>query len=314
MNSAGILFKASVVLLIGMGALRAADQPAPKDPIVQPDSTTKLADHVYIIPDRSVPVVPNVGFVVGTKATLVIDTGLGPKNGATVVSEARKLSASNALYLVTTHVHPEHDLGAQAFPATTRMIRSTAQVQEIAEFGYQMADMFRQRSGAMQQLLEGAQFRKADITFPEHYSLDLGGVTAEIVAVGPNHTPGDTVVFIASDSVLFSGDVAMKGLPAFASPKSSLDHWLLALNRLDLFKPRVIVPSHGPTGDAAFIANYRSYLTQVRDRTIALKREGKTLDQTTQAITAELKDQFPDPGNRVGGAIKTAYTEAQASQ
>ena len=77
---------------------------------------------------------PNVGYVVGDRAVLVIDTGLGPPNGAAVYEVAKKLGGAKAVYLVTTHVHPEHDLGAQAFPATATLIRSTAQVKDIAEF------------------------------------------------------------------------------------------------------------------------------------------------------------------------------------
>jgi glyoxylase-like metal-dependent hydrolase (beta-lactamase superfamily II) len=289
-------------------AVHAQQPAAPRAPMVREGATTKIADHIFVIPDDSVPGVPNVGIIVGKRATLVIDTGLGKANGLTVLHETQKVSGKTRLYLVTTHVHPEHDLGADAFPAATKMIRSRDEVSEIAEFGQQTADAFRKRSAVMKDLLEGAQFRKADITFEKEYALDLGGVHVRIIAVGPNHTPGDTVIFVVEDKVLFSGDVAMKGLPAFASPKSSLTHWLLSLDRLDAFKPRIIVPSHGPMGDAQFIRDYREYLTVVRDRTVALKAEGKTVEQTTELLTAELKQKYPETGRAVG-AIRTAYAE-----
>src|SRR5258707_3727934 len=125
----------SAVLVVCLGLVGAcapafAQQPAqaPPPPIVKPNELRKVSDHVQIIPDGSVPLVPNVGFVVGDKAVLVVDTGLGPRNGAAVAEVARKLAGgSRAVYLVTTHVHPEHDLGASAFPATTKLIRSDDQ-------------------------------------------------------------------------------------------------------------------------------------------------------------------------------------------
>lgn len=279
-------------------------------PMVLAGSTTRVAEHVYVIPDNSVPGVPNVGIIVGRTSILVVDTGLGRRNGETVVNEAKRVGGDKPLYLVTTHVHPEHDLGAQAFPASTKMLRSTAQVEEIAQAGYQTADMFRKRSDVMRELLEGAEFRKADITFERDYTVDLGGVKAKIMATGPNHTPGDTIVLVEQDGVLFSGDVAMKGLPAFASPKSSLSHWLTSLDLLDSLKPRVVVPSHGPNGDANYIADYRRYLTKVRDRTAAEKAAGKSLDEATQAVIAEVRQDYPDTG-RVTGAVRTAYAEAK---
>ena len=90
---------------------------------------------MYVIPDGSVPLVPNVGIIVGSRATLVVDTGLGARNAQTVLRELAKVSRTPDLYLATTHVHPEHDLGAHAFPAHTKMIRAKSQQDEIAETG-----------------------------------------------------------------------------------------------------------------------------------------------------------------------------------
>jgi hypothetical protein len=57
---------------------------------------------------RTVQKLINVGIIVGDRATLVVDTGMGPRNGATVVREVQKLAKGPKLYLTTTHFHPEH--------------------------------------------------------------------------------------------------------------------------------------------------------------------------------------------------------------
>src|SRR5690242_15129935 len=101
-----------------------AQQASPPAPLVKPEGLKAISEHVQVIPDASVPLVPNVGYIVGDKALLVIDTGLGPRNGEAVYEVAHKLAGSRQIYLAVTHVHPEHDLGAQAFPADTRLIRS----------------------------------------------------------------------------------------------------------------------------------------------------------------------------------------------
>ena len=57
----------------------------------------------------------------------------------------------------------------------------------------------------------------------------------------------------------------------------------------------MIVPSHGPTGDASvFITNYRTYLIEVRDRTEAEKRAGRTLDETVEIVIAAFGDRASD--------------------
>jgi glyoxylase-like metal-dependent hydrolase (beta-lactamase superfamily II) len=294
---------------VALAAPVAAQSPPP--PIVKTEGLRQISPHVQIIPDNSVPLVPNVGYVIGNTAVLVIDTGLGPRNGAAVYEVAKKLGGSKQLYLVTTHVHPEHDLGAQAFPETTKLIRSTDQVKDIAEFGLQLAEVFAKRSPINAELLKDANFRKADITFEHDYDLDLGGVHAKLTAMGANHTAGDTIIWIAADRVLFSGDIAMRAQPAFASPHSSLAHWLASLDQLQALKPDINVPSHGPTGEGVgFITGYRAYLTEIRDRAAAEKREGRSADQTVAAVTAAFGDRAPDKA-RLAGAIKAAYAEAK---
>jgi glyoxylase-like metal-dependent hydrolase (beta-lactamase superfamily II) len=282
----------------------------PPAPIVKVEGLRQISAHVHIIPDNSVPLVPNVGYIVGDRAALVIDTGLGPRNGAAVYEVAKKLAGTKALYLVTTHVHPEHDLGAQAFPDTTTLIRSTDQVKEIAESGLRLAKVFASRSAINAELLKDADFRKADITFERDYDLDLGGVQAKLTAMGPNHTVGDTIIWIGSERVLFAGDLAMRAQPAFASPHSNLRQWLASLDRLEGLKPVIIVPSHGPTGDGTgFITGYRAYLTEVRDRAAGEKRAGRSVDQAVETVTAAFDNRAPDKA-RLAGAIKAAYAEA----
>jgi glyoxylase-like metal-dependent hydrolase (beta-lactamase superfamily II) len=183
-------------------------------------------------------------------------------------------------------------------------------VKDIAESGLTLANVFAKRSEAHAALLKDAAFRKADITFEHDYDLDLGGVHAKFTAMGPNHTLGDTIIWIESERVLFSGDIAMRAQPAFASIHSTRRQWLASLDKLEALKPAIIVPSHGPTGDGTvFINGYRAYLVEVRDRTEAEKRAGRNVDQTVEVVTTAFGDRAPDKG-RLAGAIKAAYAEA----
>ena len=111
-------------------------------PLIKEGVTEKISDHVYVIPDGSAPLIPNVTIVVGSRATFVVDTGLGAKNAEVILREVAKVSTNSELYLATTHIHPEHDLGAHGFPPNTRMVRSTDQVKEIAADGLQTAKRF----------------------------------------------------------------------------------------------------------------------------------------------------------------------------
>ena len=120
-------------------------QGAPPAPLIKENATVKLAEHVWAIPDFNVGLVPNVGIVVGSKATLVIDTGLGPRNGEAIVREMKKVSSNADVYLILTHYHPEHSLGAAAFKGT-KLLMTRIQQQDMTELGKQIQDAFAGRS------------------------------------------------------------------------------------------------------------------------------------------------------------------------
>lgn len=300
--------KRIAILCLAAGVTLAAQAPPRPDPLVKEGVTEKITEHVHVIPDGSVPLVPNIGIIVGSRATMVIDTGLGTRNGQAVLRETQKVSRNADLYLATTHIHPEHDLGAMAFPSSVRMIRSHDQEVEIADTGLEVAQRFSGMSATNAELLKGAEYRKASITFDKEQVVDLGGVRVRVMAMGTNHTRGDTGFFVEPDGVLFSGDIVMTGLPAFSSPASSVSHWLESLDRFAKLQPRRIVPSHGPMGDAALIANYRTFLTTVSSRAAALKKEGRSLDETVTLLQTELQDRYDR--QRMTSAIRAAYNAA----
>jgi len=57
----------------------------PPPPNVDASALSEIAKGVFVIGDRRVPLVPNIGIVLGDDSALVIDTGMGPANGAKVL-------------------------------------------------------------------------------------------------------------------------------------------------------------------------------------------------------------------------------------
>jgi glyoxylase-like metal-dependent hydrolase (beta-lactamase superfamily II) len=277
-------------------------------PLVREGVTEKISAHVYVIPDGSVPIVPNVGIIVGSKGALVVDTGLGARNGQAITREVAKVSKSGDLYLAVTHFHPEHDLGAGGFPANTKMIRSRDQQADIDEFGLETAKRFAGFSTDTAELLKGAEYRKADQFFDKELTIDLGGVRVRLMAMGPNHTRGDIAFWVEPDDVLLSGDIVMTTMPGFSSPYSKLSTWLQSLNRFEQLKPVRIVPSHGPMGDVAMITRWKTMMTTVQARAAELKKQSRTLDDTVKVIQDELQDRYPRNG--LAGVSRAAYNEA----
>ena len=292
--------------LLGAAALASAQQSMmlPENP-----SITKVSDHVYAIIGF-----PNIGFVVGTRGTLVVDTGLGPRNGAIVVREAEKLAKGPNLYLTTTHFHPEHAMGESAFPPRTVIIRDAVQQKEMEEHGEEMNNFFRRFSPEAKELLKDVKFRTPDITFDREMTLDLGGVTARLFWMGPAHTQGDEMIMVNPDSVLLSGDIVMnKVAPSLPGDQSSVQNWIDILAKLEALKPRHVVPDHFSLGDGSIIPAEHDMLVDLQQRSIALKHEGKSEEEAAKTVTAYFKMKYPDwqTMGPVANIVKRTYAESK---
>lgn len=149
-------------ILIGLTLTAFFAQRGPAaDPLVKAGVTVKVAAHAYVIPDQNVGLVPNVGIVVGSRATLVIDPGLGRRNGETVLREVAKVSRNTELYIASTHFHAEHTTGYAAFPDSAKYVNSKVQEDDFEQGGMQMVQMFSGRSPATAEILKDARRRVA---------------------------------------------------------------------------------------------------------------------------------------------------------
>jgi glyoxylase-like metal-dependent hydrolase (beta-lactamase superfamily II) len=275
-------------------------------PMLQ-ENTTKVSDHVWAIMGF-----PNIAIVVGSHATLVVDTGLGPRNGATVAKVAARLAPNNAkLFLTTTHFHPEHAGGEPGFPPGTILIRNAVQQQEMEKHGQEMIDMFSSRSAQNKELLAGVVLRPPDVTFDQEAAVDLGGVTARLLWFGGAHTKGDELTFIEPDRTLISGDVVQnKTMPNIFGDGGTPTSWLAVLDKVAALNVAHVLPDHSAPGDGSLVAAERDLISEIRMRAVTLKQQGVSADEAGKQISAELKTQHPDwPNTNAAGFVKSVYGE-----
>ena len=304
---------AAAALLVWLPGAAAAQAPDAPEALIREGAVERLSEHVHVIPDAGARLVPNVGIVVGARATLVVDTGLGAVNAHTILREVERVRRGADLYVVSTHYHAEHAAGEEAFPASATVVRARAQQQDIDELGAEGLVRFRGFSPLVAELLASVRYRAADTIFEREHAIDLGGVRVRLLAVGPTHTRGDTVAYVEPDRVLLAGDVVMnRRFPVFLGPASSVAAWRAALAELAALDPLHVVPSHGPRGAGSLIDEQQSYLETLDAQVRGLKAAGRSADETAELVTRALQAAYPDwTGERwIAAASRAAYREA----
>lgn len=237
---------------------------------------------------KGVPLATTSGIVVGSRASLVIDTMLNQRLADMVLTEVKALAGGAPTYAVNTSYHGDHSFGNHLLPPSTVLIQHEATKTYVeahfAEDVQFMLGAFGKGRG-----IEAARARTGDILVPKGgaLTLDLGGKRVEIRDFGFAQTGGDLWVWVPEDKVLFAGN------PVIAEPPSipwlldgNLVETLATMQRVRAFLPAdaTIVPGHGRPIAKAGLDWHIEYLTALRDQTRAAIAKGATLEQAVAEV------------------------------
>lgn len=274
------------------------------EPVVQISGVEELARELLVIPNRRVPLVPNIGIIAGTRAVLVVETGMGSRNAARVLEFAADYADGRALYLTTTHFHPEHAFGARVFAGEATYLVNRAQAVDFAAKGTGYLQMFRGLGEPVARQLEDVELPAPDVVYDGSYDLDLGGRVVQLRPTGRAHSNGDQVVTVPDSGVMFTGDLVEAGqfaiFPWFPPHDTDVSgtRWIAVMRRLVCEAPQQVVPGHGETGGPALLADIRDYLELLRDETWRRRDTAMSEETVVEEVRALMIERHPDWAGR----------------
>jgi len=280
-------------------------------PLVQPELAREIAPGVIVLPDQHIDLVPNIGIVIGTDAVLVVDCGMGRENGKRVLHKAMKVAGEKPLLLTSTHFHPEHAFGAQAFKGHATIITNTTQADELREKGAFYLTLFRGLGPVVKELLEGVEVVMPDETYQGERAIDLGGKRVVLRELA-GHTRGDQIVFLPHEQVLFTGDLVENRLfPIFPDQDAHGKQWIEALAHMIRLSPAMVVPGHGEVGTVELLQEFQDHLIFVREEVNRRVKEGQALERIDQEGTHIVKERYQEWENDrwIPFEIRSLYAE-----
>jgi glyoxylase-like metal-dependent hydrolase (beta-lactamase superfamily II) len=179
----------------------------------------RLTDNIYY----SLPVAetdrPLLGFIAGSKASLMVDSGTSPAHARDFLTAAAPYGTTPPAYQFLTHWHWDHvfaiptvgaeciahELTAEKLREMQGMAWDDAGLEALVESGFLPrfgADCLKQEMPSQEERVIGS----ADRIFSGSLELDLGGLTCRIEHLGGTHTADSSVLYVPEAGVVFAGD------------------------------------------------------------------------------------------------------------
>jgi len=232
----------------------------------------------------------NMSFVVGERGVAVIDTGGSLKVGQQLRDAIKKVTDKPILYVINTHVHPDHIFGNAAF------------AQDKAQFvgHFKLGDAMQLRQEAYDKLnvrylgedAKGSIIVKPTLPIKAATDLDLGGRTLKVTPFPNAHTNTDISVIDSKTGTLFTGDLLfIERTPVVEGDIKGL---IAAIDVLKTYPAKQVVPGHGPVAKdwVAALNNEQRYLNTLLADIRAVIKSGGDMGKAMDTAAAGEKDKW----------------------
>ena len=210
------------------------------------------------------------GFVVTSEGVVLIDSG-GTYNGAKAIHGVIKTVTDKPIVKVINTGGQDHrwlgngyfkKLGAEIIASKAAVTDQKARLED--QF-FRLGTLVNEKEVKATDPVYADTDTGANNTFEKNLSFKLGEFTFEIHHVGQAHTPGESFVWLAEDSVMFTGDIVYTERILGVNDHSNSKSWIKVFEAMASYKPKHIVPGHGsPTTLAKATEDTYDYLVNLR--------------------------------------------------
>ncbi|WP_379130200.1 MBL fold metallo-hydrolase [Paenibacillus sp. sgz500958] len=217
----------------------------------------QLSPHVFMMHAEHETDRPILSAIMGERRTLLMDAGNSPVHAELFRQELNRRGFRQPDILALTHWHWDHTFGMSAWDIPVVAHEGTAQALG-ALAGLDGSDESLNRlagEGVISEqsvahiALEYGENRsirvvEPDILFRDRISIDLGGISCELVHVGGDHSGDSCFLYVKEEQILFLGDAL--GPSVYGGPrKYSSTGFLGLLARAYGYRAEWYVESHG---------------------------------------------------------------------
>jgi len=229
----------------------------------------------------------NLGFIVGTKGIVVIDTGYTEAMANEMLMHIRKISKAPIVAAINTNSQPHRFFGNNVFKKAGAKIISTAEEKQrmsanLNQYQESIERILKLKKGSIKKPV----LPDTLITTPTEFK--LGDVSVMVQSPGASHTPASLFAHVIEDNIIFTGDIVYGERLLSVLPDSNIKQWIVSFQKLAAYKNATIVPGHGKAGPLknfefstlSYLQLLHKHMTQSLNDDLEAQEAINTLNQT----------------------------------
>ncbi|MCZ7644741.1 MAG: MBL fold metallo-hydrolase [Planctomycetota bacterium] len=273
---------------------------------------------------------PNAGIITTSLGAVVIDPPLSPEIGQRLDQDALRMSktfwdekwrlnkdrkptlAPPVLYALNTTFRASHSFGNQAFHQAADIIATERAGARLADLNQiqRMRELLKTQFQVPGLEMHAQALTQPTITFEGTMTLRTPEVEIKLISVGDCVGPGDCVIHLPQQKVLFAGDLVLVGfMPYHEGRTRSVRHWIKALQDLQKLDLDVVVPGHGATGGKDLLKEQERFLSSLVAQVALALKEGKSLEQAMNSVKLPNAANWRYYNEWLPGNVKLVYEE-----
>ena len=261
----------------------------------------------------------NAGLITAAGTSLLVDTLYDLRLTREMLEVMAPVTARHPIdAALNTHANPDHCFGNQLLPRASEIYASKATATEIDQVSPELLHSLKSAPGLPDDLrafvevafgpfdFEGITVRPPSQTFEGRLDLRVGDREVSFIELGPAHTGGDTIVWIADAATVFTGDLLF--IDATPIVWADLGNWIAACDRILELGAAVLIPGHGPVTDESGVRAVQGYLRYVREQAHERFEAGLDAEAAADDIDISGFSGWGDP-ERIVANVAAAYRE-----
>ena len=206
----------------------------------------------------------NLGFIVTGDGVLVINTGPSLRVAKALHAAIKNTTPQPVKWAVNVNSQNHNWLGNGYFKSIGTVILAHKEADRV------MRDAGETQIAANKTLLKekaaGTTLAYPDRLVDDKREIKLGNTVVQLLHFGQAHTPGDIVVWLPQQKVVFAGDIVYTERMLVVLPISHSGNWVQAFDKLAQLDPKTVIPGHGhPTNLEWARKDTRDYLVYLRN-------------------------------------------------